>query len=92
MYPTDDLLGAHDTLGVMQAWVTQNVTFLRYGSDMGMGDSPCTLLVFPWQMARGGCGSITGNGVGLCTVATSSWSHSNSHSVLRWCSVGVPSQ
>ena len=40
-------------------------------------------------MARGGCGSIAGNGVGLGTVATSSWSHSNSHSVL---SVGAPSE
>ena len=41
-------------------------------------------------MARGGCGSITGNGVGLGTVATSSWSHRISHSVLRRCSVRAP--
>ena len=34
--------------GVVQAWVVQNVTFPRYCSGMGLGDSPCTLLVFPW--------------------------------------------
>ena len=33
--------------GVVHAWVAQNVTFLRYGSIMALGDSPCTLLVFP---------------------------------------------
>ena len=37
-----------DGRGVVQAWVTQNVTFLRSVSGMGPGDSPCTLLVFPW--------------------------------------------
>ena len=34
-------------------------------------------------MARGGCGSITDNGAGLGIVATSSWSHNNSETVIR---------
>ena len=34
--------------GLVQAWVRQNIMFLRYHSGMGLGDSPCTLLVFPW--------------------------------------------
>ena len=41
-------IGSDTHAGVVQAWVAQNVTFLRCGSDMGIGDSPCTLLVFPW--------------------------------------------
>ena len=34
--------------GMVQAGVVQNVTFLRYGSIMALGDSPCTLLVSSW--------------------------------------------
>ena len=36
------------TFGLVQAWVVQNVTFLRSVSGMTLGDSPCTLLVSPW--------------------------------------------
>ena len=32
----------------MHAGVSQNVTFLRYGSILTLGDSPCTLLVSLW--------------------------------------------
>ena len=70
--------------GLVQAWVGQNVTFLRYDS----GWLPMHTAGVP--MARGGCGCITGNGLGLRTVAASSWSHSDGHSVLHRWSVGVP--
>ena len=43
-------------------------------------------------MARGGCGCITGNGVSLGTAATSTWSHRDSHSVLRRSSVRIYAQ
>ena len=41
-------VGLAEPQGVVQAWVVQNVTFPRYCSGMGLGDSPCTLLVSPW--------------------------------------------
>ena len=78
--------------GLVHAWVTQNVTFLRYAAGMTVDDSPppCTLVVSPW-LARGGCGCITGNGVSLGTAATIA--HGAIVTVIRCsrrCSVGVP--
>ena len=46
-------------------------------------------LVSPWLGEVVGASAITGNGVSLGTAATSSWSHRDSHSVLRRSSVGV---
>ena len=72
--------------GVVLAWVGQNVTFLRYGSIMALGDSPCTLLVSLWLGEVVGASLAMGHALVQSLLAPGAIV-----SVIR-CSVGAPSE